>query len=155
MSKLSNTQKIIFHEFIESFLPKRNDKRKNSTNEILYLRTVLNTVFNKYFNFNLTDSNILEAFLERGYDVSTKKGVWNAEDKIERPSKKGKLIRLDKELERYNASFIYVNLQQPVVRILKRSVSGLPPHTNEKKKVEVEDMKKRLQLFAEKFRIEV
>lgn len=149
MSKLNDHEKIILKEFIIHFLPKRGNNRKYSTNEIGYVQRALDKVFIKNFGFNLSSIEILKEFEELGYTIFTKKGLWDSETKIVKPSVKGNLIDLNNGYSEYDASFIYIDIDQSIVKQLMISTTGSKPNTSEIKLEKEDKMKKELQSFKQ------
>lgn len=146
--QLDKNQKEILNAFIEQFLPKRGTKRKNSGNEMEYIATTLNLVFKKNFGFNLNRQNIIEAFEELNYSIFTKNGEWDSESKNHKPSIKGNAVRIGDIYSDYNAAYIYVDIEPPIVRQLMLTAKTLPENTNQLKVNATNEMKKRIELFG-------
>lgn len=147
MVKLLDTQKALLNEFIIYFLPKRGNKRKGTSNELDYLSSTLNKVFIQNFGFNLSRQDIIAAFEELEYDIFQKNGQWDADLKDYKPAKKGNSIRKGDGYDDYEAAFIYVDVEQPIVRQLMLSTMTLLPNTGDIKKQQYAIMKRRLELF--------
>jgi hypothetical protein len=145
--QLDKNQKEILRIFIEQFLPKRGTKRKNSGNEMDYIRTTLNLVFIKNFGFNLNRRNIIEAFEEQKYTIFIKNSEWDSESKKYKPSIKGNSVRFGDVYSDYNAAYIYVDIEPLIVRQLMLTVRTLPEHTNQLKVNATNEMNKRIELF--------
>lgn len=135
-SQLTATQNDIVNSFILKFLPKRGNKRKHSGNELEYVTTAINRIMKQQFGFDVTRKNVLNCFGELQYDIFTRNGNWDSENKKVIPSKKGDLIRLDDAYT--DAMFIYIDVDALAVRELKLGTFKLPPNANaqtiEKKK---------------------
>lgn len=149
MRQISEDQKKILKEFIKFILPKRGNKRKGSSNELEYLSSTLNKVFIQNFGFNLSRQDILTAFEELEYEIFTRNGKWNSESKIYKPSTKGDSIRRGEGYDSYDAAFIYIDIEQPIVRQLMLSTMSPLPNTGDKKIQQYNLVKKRLELFRE------
>lgn len=149
MSKLSNNQKLILKKFILHFLPKRGNKRKYTTNEINYIQRTLDKVFIQNFGFNLSSEDILDEFQELGYTIFTKKGLWDNETKIVKAYNEGSLINSAEGYSGYDASFIYIDIDQATIKQLMISTATLQPNTSQIKLKKEEEMKKELHFFKE------
>lgn len=149
MIKLNDNQKLILREFITHFLPKRGNNRKYSTNEIEYVHKTLNKVFIQNFGFNISGKQILEEFEELGYTIFTKKGLWDSETKIVKPATKGDVITSNESYTGYDACFIYIDIDQSVVKQLMNSTTVANPNTREIKLEKEMKMKKELQSFKQ------
>ena len=66
---ITDLQKEILKDFIIKFLPQRDNKRKNSGNEIEFVHKTLNIIFNKRFKFRLMKDDIVNTFVELNYDM--------------------------------------------------------------------------------------
>jgi hypothetical protein len=149
MSKLNDNQKLILKDFITHFLPKRGNNRKYSTNEIGYVQRTLDKVFIQNFGFNISGKQILEEFEELGYTIFTKNGLWDSETKILKPSSKGNVITSNESNSGYDACFIYIDIDQSVVKQLMISTTVANANTSEIKLEKEMKMKKELQSFKQ------
>lgn len=149
MSKLSDNQKLILKKFITHFLPKRGNNRKYTTNEIGYVQRTLDKVFIQNFGFNLSSKHILDEFEELGYTIFTKKGLWDNETKIVKPYEKGSLINSIDGYSGYDASFVYIDIDQAKIKQLMISTTSSKLNTSEIKLEKEEEMKKELHFFKE------
>ena len=145
--RLDKNQKEILRAFIQQFLPKRGTKRKNSGNEMEYIWTTLDLVFIKNFGFNLNRKNIIKAFEELNYSIFTKNGEWDSELKELKPSVKGDTVRFGDIYSKYNAAYVYVDIEPLIVRQLMLTAKTLPEHTNQLKVNATNEMKERIELF--------
>lgn len=151
-NKLDTNQKEILEIFIKTFLPKRGNKRKNFGNEIDYVGTTIDKIFIKYFGFNLSRQNILDAFENLQYDIFAKKGVYDSEIKEHKPSNKGTHVRLGDGYSEYSAMFVYIDIDSPIVRHISLATFTPRPNTKNSKILETEEMKKQMNLFKQTYR---
>lgn len=132
-SKLDKPKRELLQEFIKTFLPQTATKRKNTGNEISYIRTTLDKIFIQHFGFNLTSDDILFAFKDLNYAIFTSKGVWDIENKLVKPSRKGDLIRYEKVYSDTNASFLYIEVEVSQIRLFRKASASLPLNTGTEK----------------------
>lgn len=151
-TELTEKQNEILKEFIKTFLPKRGNKRKNPKNEIDYISTTLDKLFKQYFLFNVSQKDVLNAFEELDYQIFSKKGTWDVDQKIYKPALNGDIIKLNDAYDGYEASFIYVDIESPMVRKLMRCTFTLLPSTSQEKLEETEQIKSRLFSFREEMK---
>lgn len=151
---LDKNQKEILESFIKSFLPKRGNKRKNSGNEIDYVGRTINKIFIKYFGFNLSRQNILDAFEKLQYDIFVKRGVYDTEIKVYKPSAKGTYVRSGDGYSRYNAMYVYIDIDPTIVRALSLATFTPRPNTNADKILATQKMKREIYLFKQTIRHE-
>lgn len=137
---LSDRQQYILAKFVETFLPKRGNKRKNAGNELEVVQRVLCRIFNKYFGFTLSFGDVFEVFKNLNYNIYDRKGEWDWNKKVLKPSINGdssKSLSVGKErvdiYERYNTGFIYFDIDAYKVRDLARVCVSLPPKTSNEK----------------------
>jgi hypothetical protein len=127
---MNTTQQKLLGDFIKTFLPSTNTKRKNSGNELQYIHSTLDRVCIQQFGFNVTQKETIYAFTELGYNIYTKKSEWNPDTKIYQPSQEGTSVRLDGVYADFNAAFIYFDVKPEDVRLLMKTTATLPPNTN-------------------------
>ena len=144
---MNREQQKKFHEFITAFLPATNTKRKSSGNELEYIHSTLDRVCIQQFGFNISKEEIIEAFTELGYNIYTKKGEWDSDTKIHRPSQKVTSIRLDGAYKGYNAAYIYFDVKPEDVRLLMKTTAKLPPNTNPNKAAKTHLLKEAIDRF--------
>lgn len=149
---LDQNQKEILESFIKSFLPKRGNKRKNSGNEIDYVDMTIDKIFIKYFGFNLSRQNILDAFEKLQYDIFVKKGDYDSEMKRYKPSAKGTHVRVGDGYSGSNAMYVYIDIAPPIVRELSLATFNPLPNTNADKILATQKMKKEIDLFKQTIR---
>lgn len=149
MSKLKDNQKKILKEFIIYFLPQRGNNRKYTTNEIGYVSRTLDKVFIQNFGFNLSSKEIMEEFEELGYKIFTKNGELDSDNKKVKPSINGTLINSHAGNLGYDASFIYIDIDQSIIKQLMISTTVANPNTGEIKLEKEAKMKKELQNFKQ------
>jgi hypothetical protein len=138
--------------FIETFLPKQENKRKYSGNEIEYISNTLNRIFQKQFGFKLTTKEILGTFEKMGYNIYNKFSSLNSENKNFKPSTQGDCIRFDSPYKENNAAFIYVNVSSAFVRQLWLTTTTLPPNTNMEKLLAINALKREIEKFKQEWK---
>lgn len=133
--------------FLRTFLPNTNTKRKSSGNELEYIHSTIDRVCIQQFGFNVTQKEIIDAFTELGYNIYTKKGEWNPDTKVYHPSQTGTSVRLDGGYADFNAAFIYFDVRPEDVRLLMKTTATLPPHTNIDKAAKTYLLKEAIKTF--------
>ena len=133
--------------FIQTFLPKRGNERKNSGNEIEYVTKTLNRIFSKHFNTPLSREEVLSVFINLGYRIFTRNASWDAEKKTFRPSKEEESVRLGDVYSTYNCGFLYIDINASDVRMLRKASITMPPNTNPELAKQVNELKCRVQKF--------
>ena len=149
---MNKVQQETLRNFIRTFLPLTNNKRKSSGNELEYIHSTLDRVCIQQFGFNVSKEEIIDAFTELGYNIYTKKGEWDSDTKIHRPSQKGTSIRVDGAYAGYNAAYIYFDVKPEDVRLLMKTTAKLPPNTNLDKVSKVHLLQEALQNFKKGFK---
>lgn len=134
-------------QFIQTFLPKRGNERKNSGNEIEYVTKTLNRIFSKYFNAPLSREEVLGVFINLGYRIFTRNASWDAEKKTFHPSKEGESVRWGDVYSTYNCGFLYIDINACDVRMLQKTSTTMPPNTNPELARQVNELKCRIQKF--------
>ncbi|TAJ49991.1 MAG: hypothetical protein EPO58_14095 [Chitinophagaceae bacterium] len=148
-TELTEAQKNIILTFILKFLPKRGNKRKHSGNELEYVANVIDRIIKQQFGFSLTRKNVLKCFEELQYDIFTRNGDWNSEEKKWVPSKKGDIVRMGDAFSDYNAAFIYIDIDATIVRDLKLATFTLPPNASEEKRLDKTKLDEQIKLFKQ------
>lgn len=146
-TSLTANQETIVKTFIQKFLPKRGNRRKHSGNELEYVSGLIDRVMKQQFGFNLTRKNVLKCFEELQYNIFTKNGDWDSENKKMIPSQKGDIVRMGDAYSDYDAMFIYVDVEALLVRELKLSTSKLPPNASEETQQRKNEIDNQLALF--------
>lgn len=126
--ELTAEQKEILTSFIVRFLPKRGNRMKHSGNELEYVTAKIDRIMKQQFGFNVSRRNVLDRFEKLQYDIFTKNGDWDSENKKMKPSAKGDMVRMDDGYA--DAMFIYIDVDALVVRELKLATFTLPPNAN-------------------------
>lgn len=134
-------------QFIQTFLPKRGNERKNSGNEIEYVTKTLNRIFSQHFNVPLSREEVLGVFINLGYRIFIRNASWDAEKKTFRPSKEEESVRLGDVYSAYNCGFLYIDINASDVRMLRKASITMPPNTNLELAKQVNDLKDRIQKF--------
>lgn len=134
-------------QFIQTFLPKRGNERKNSGNEIEYVTKTLNRIFSQHFNVPLSREEVLGVFINLGYRIFIRNASWDAEKKTFRPSKEEESVRLGDVYSEYNCGFLYIDINASDVRMLRKASITMPPNTNLELAKQVNDLKDRIQKF--------
>lgn len=134
-------------QFIQTFLPKRGNERKNSGNEIEYVTKTLNRIFSKHFNAPLSREEVLGVFINLGYRIFTRNASWDADNKTYKPSKEGASVRLGDVYSTYNCGFLYIDINASDVRMLRKTSITMPPNTNPELAKQVNELKCRIQKF--------
>lgn len=132
-SSLTNEQNQILKNFIIEFLPEKGNKRKNKGNEMEVVGDTFNRIFKKYFGYSVTRQDVFDIFEQLGYCIYDKKGIFDSNEKIVKPSKKGRLTRGGDIYEQNDACFVYIDIKSTTIRELRLTVTGLPNNTSESK----------------------
>lgn len=157
--QLTPEQQQILEDFIKEFLPPRGNKRKNSGNELEYLAPTLDALFRKHFGFAVTFDDVLAAFERLNYTIFTKGGDWDWDKKDFKPSDKGegtKILGIRGQLvhtyENNNAAFIYIDVDAPKVRDLRRTRTTLVPTTSPEKVEEQQRLLRHIDAFEKRYK---
>lgn len=130
---LNEQQSIILDSFITHFLPKRGNKRKHSGNELEYVTKTIDRIIKQNFGFNLTYSNVLNAFVKLDYSIFHKNGEWDSDTKQYKPSVTGDTTRGDDTYLNSQTMFIYIDIDPKILRELKVATLGMSPNAGESK----------------------
>jgi hypothetical protein len=67
---LTKRQYQIVNDFVKSFLPENNRLIQNPLIELTYITKVLTSIFDEYFDFNVSVEDVFGIFEEYGYALS-------------------------------------------------------------------------------------
>lgn len=146
---LNSDQKIILQKFCNVFLPPTNNKRKYKSNELDYVSSSLNRVFYQNFGFNLSRDHVRDNFSEMGYQIFTKGGVWDPDEKKLKPSASSTMVKVVAPKADPEPLYTYFNISPTMISNLRRTTAKLPQNTNESKRKEIEELKTKIKDFAE------
>lgn len=146
-TKLNEKQNTIVQSFIRRFLPKRGNKRKHSGNELEYVANVIDRIIKKQFGFNVTRKNVLQCFEELQYNIFTRNGDWNSEEKKWILSKKSDIVRMGEAYSDYVTMFIYIDVDALVVRKLKLGTAKLTPNASNETHQHKNEIDEQIALF--------
>lgn len=147
MKELNKKQLDLLETFINSFLPKRGNKRKNLGNELDYVTTTLNKIFIQNFGFNLNRCQILEIFKKMGYEIFEVNSTWDAEEKVYKPSKNGNSWKIVGFSQIKESPYTYIDISSTIIRELMRTTMNLPEHTNSERVKNTEMLKQKIADF--------
>ncbi len=118
-------QQAIIKNFIQEFFPPCK-LRHELSNELMYVHTVALKVFKKKFGFSVSVEDFLEICLVQGYQVSTRKASFDMISRLYKPDKDGTFINSNPLYKKYNAAFIYLNMDGKEVHKLMKTVFVKP-----------------------------
>lgn len=129
---LTAVQREVLKSFILDFLPDNESLIKNSKVELIYITKVLNRLFNKWFDFNISVANVFEIFEEEGYALSVV-------EPLKADCKESPYIKT-------NSSSIYISISSLIVNELEEIIAHHLKDLNPKTK-EGQDLLVRLSSF--------
>lgn len=118
---LTTVQREVLKSFILDFLPDNESLIKNSKVELIYITKVLNRLFSKWFDFNISVADVFEIFEEEGYALSVV-------EPLKADSKESPYIKT-------NSSSIYISISSLIVNeleeIIAHHLKDINPKTKE------------------------
>lgn len=144
---LNEHQVFVLESFIKHFLPKRGNKRKHSGNELDYVTKIIDRIIKQNFGFNLTYSNVLNAFIKLDYVIFHKNGEWDPDTKRYNPSVTGYTTRGGDAYSTSEVMYIYIDIDPKILRELKLATLGLPPNAGEPKIILKQQQQERINSF--------
>ena len=147
---ITDLQKEILKDFIIKFLPQRDNKRKNSGNEIEFVHKTLNIIFNKRFKFRLMKDDIVNTFVELNYDMFYKSEDIACQSPSHYPIK---YRHSETPKSSYDSEYVHIDISPITVRLLKATTSIQSRTLDNKRIKSIENLTKELDIFQNKYKI--